>query len=471
MRIVSALLILFTYALHAEELTFSDVYASKAMGIDSLSAEDLEILNAKAREYANYRRFPKTITSQQFASDCAADPSINVLCELVTNKNQPVVTPPASAEIRAKFNAALSSLDEQKARTKNCAGALKTFDTVLNDQSLYTYHTRALYWSWVCAQAANNRELARGFKEKLWAGFPLTHHTLRVLEEDKDERLDILLRTEKDWIVRFRSETSPEINAWIEAIEALQRLGEDGAAAVAASQINSRLKDIEPEVRLYFATLMSQVAESIPSVLPVSRVLVPLFIEHKKYIAPSTLRLLFPVNYSFEKTTQEKAGIVELVNEFRGNLDPALIIGLIHQESALNPRASSSANAFGLTQMLLETATDQYKRLKNDPQAKVDKNMLFQPRLSVQLGIMDFRWRLAQFNNDLVLTLASYNAGVAGVKKWMKEVKPVKNKDLLADVLFLNRGVEFHVSQYVTMILSRVDWYQKLYPDLNSGRR
>lgn len=457
--------------LYAEELTFSEVYASKAMGIDSLTAEDLEVLNAKAREYANYRKFPKTVTSQQFASDCAADPSINVLCELVTNKNQPAPSTPVPSEFLAKLNSALVSLDEPKDRTKNCVEALKTFDSVIKDQSLYTYHTRALYWSWVCAQAANNRELAKTFKEKLWTGFPLSHQTLRVLDEDKDPRLDILLRTEKDWIVRFRSERFPEINSWIEAIEALQKLGEDGAAAVAASQINSRLKEVEPEVRLYFAILMSQVAESIPSVLPVSRVLVPLFIEHKKYISPSTLRLLFPVNYSFEKTTQEKAGIVELVNEFRGNLDPALIIGLIHQESAFNPRAASSSNAFGLTQMLLETATDQYKKLKNNPNAKVDKNMLFDPRLSVQLGIMDFRWRLAQFNNDTVLTLASYNAGVAGVQKWVKQVKPVKNKDLLADVLFLNRGVDLHVSQYVTMILSRVDWYQKLYPELSSGRR
>ena len=33
-----------------------------------------------------------------------------------------------------------------------------------------------------------------------------------------------------------------------------------------------------------------------------------------------------------------------------------------------------------------------------------------------QLGILDFRWRLAQFKNDLILTLASYNAGVAGVQ-------------------------------------------------------
>lgn len=440
------------------------------MGIDSLPKDELEIVFEKARQYAHYRKYPKSTTGQQFTSDCALDPKMNVLCDLVINKPTPAPSTPSPADIRARLNAALLSLDSAQDRRMNCVEALKTFDTVTKDPALYTFHSRALYWSWICAKTSQDNELARSFKERLWSNFPLNHQTLRVLTEDKDMRVDLILRTEKDWIVRFRSERSPEINEWIEAIEALQKLGEDGAAAVAALYINTRLREVEPEVRLYFAVLMSQVAESVPSVLPVSRVLVPLFVEHKQYIAPSTLKLLFPTNYSFEKATQEKAGIVELINEFRGDLDPALLLGLIHQESAFNPRASSSANAFGLTQMLIETASDQYRKLQKNPAAKVDRNMLFQPRLSVQLGIMDFRWRLAQFKNDIVLTLASYNVGVAGVQKWIKESKKIQNKELLADVLFLNRPSEYHVAQYVTMILSRADWYQKLYPELSSRR-
>jgi soluble lytic murein transglycosylase len=196
--------------------------------------------------------------------------------------------------------------------------------------------------------------------------------------------------------------------------------------------------------------------------------LVPLFVEYPQYIAPATLRLLFPINYSFEKVAQEKSGIIELVNDFRGNLDAALLIGLIHQESALNPRAASGAGALGLMQLLIPTATDQYRRLTRTPTATVDRNMLFQPRLNVQLGILDFRWRLTQFKNDLILTLASYNAGVAGVQKWIRETKKLQTPELLADVLFLNRPQEFHVSQYVAMILSRAEWYRRLYPQLKA---
>jgi soluble lytic murein transglycosylase-like protein len=469
MRLAAVLLILFSLKTAiAQELTFSQAYVSKIMGIDRLSGEELEALIAKARGYASYRRNPQSASANEFIDACTADPKSSVLCELLFNSSKPLPGPGTPTEIRSKLNAALLSLDNPKERSKNCAQALKVFESIINDPALYTYHTRALYWSWVCANVTKDSDLAHSIKERLWSSFPLSHHTYRVLSADKDTRIDSVLMREKDWPVSFRSQRALEMNGWIEAIEALQKINEDGAAAVAGLHINQRLRELEPEVRLYFAVLMSQVAESIPSVLPVSRVLVPLFVEYPQYIAPATLRLLFPINYSFEKVAQEKSGIVELVNEFRGNLDPALLIGLIHQESALNPRAASGANAFGLTQMLIPTATDQYRRLTKDPAAKVDRDMLFQPRLSVQLGILDFRWRMAQFKNNLILTLASYNAGVAGVQKWMRETKKLQTPELLADVLFLNRPQEFHVSQYVTMILSRAEWYQRLYPQLKS---
>jgi soluble lytic murein transglycosylase-like protein len=469
MRLAAVFLILFSFKTAiAQELTFSQVYASKIMGIDRLSGEELEALLAKARGYASYRRNSQSVAAKEFVDACTADPKTSVLCELLFNSSKPLPGPGAPAEVRSKLNAALLSLDNPKERSKNCAQALKVFESVINEPALYTYHTRALYWSWVCANATKESELARSIKERLWSRFPLSHHTYRVLSADKDTRIDSVLMREKDWPVSLRSQNILELNGWIEAIEALQKINEDGAAAVAGLYINQRLRELEPEVRLYFAVLMSQVSESIPSVLPVSRVLVPLFVEYPQYIAPATLRLLFPINYSFEKVAQEKSGIIELVNDFRGNLDAALLIGLIHQESALNPRAASGAGALGLMQLLIPTATDQYRRLTRTPTATVDRNMLFQPRLNVQLGILDFRWRLTQFKNDLILTLASYNAGVAGVQKWIRETKKLQTPELLADVLFLNRPQEFHVSQYVAMILSRAEWYRRLYPQLKA---
>ncbi len=442
-----------------QNLTFSEVYKNKTMGIDSLPLDEVDSLFEKAKTFAYYRKFPKTSKAADIWQACHDDRSINVLCEIILNPRENGTATPTPQAVRTRLNAALISLDNVKGRAKSCIEAGKVFEAIIQDPALYTLRSRALYWSWVCAKATKQDNEARVIKEKLWDEFPLGHHTLQVLTQDQDDRLDKLLGAEQDWQVALRSEKAPEMNAWIAAIEALQKLGEDGAAAVAGLYINAQIRDLEAPVRLYLAALMAQVAESVPSVLPVSRVLVPLFIDHHEYMTPSTLRLLFPLNYKFEN---EAAGILDLVNEYRGELNASLMLGLIHQESAFNPRAASSAGAYGLTQMLLPTAADQYRKLINDPKATVERDMLFKPRLSVQLGLMDFRWRLGQLKNDVILTLASYNAGVAGVKKWSTEVKKIQNRDILTDVLFLNRGVEFHVSQYVAMILARAAWYEKL---------
>ncbi|MCV4777381.1 transglycosylase SLT domain-containing protein, partial [Escherichia coli] len=44
------------------------------------------------------------------------------------------------------------------------------------------------------------------------------------------------------------------------------------------------------------------------------------------------------------------------------NLDPYTVAGLIRQESVFNPRARSSANAFGLMQLLVPTARTMAKK-------------------------------------------------------------------------------------------------------------
>lgn len=461
------LILAWSLSLSAQALTFKQAYETKVMGIDGLSSEDLEVALKKAMEYANYRKYPKSDTSKELWQVCLDYPSTNILCEVITKgKVEPeaAVTPLA---VRTKLNAALLSLDNMLERPKTCPEAVKVFQAVAQDSTLYTYHSRALYWSWICANVLRNTSEAQTIKERLWAQFPLSHHTLRVLAQDRDGRIDTILRSDRDFKVLLRSEKLPELNPWIEAIEALQRQGEDGAAAVVALHINQRIRDLEPEVRLYLAVLMSQVSESIPSVLPMPRILLPLFLDKPEYMTPSTLKLLFPLNYRYDKVSQERASLLEMVNQYRGNIDTSIFLGLIHLESALNPRAASKAGAFGLTQMLLATATDQYRKLKKDPNAKVDQEMLFKPRLSIELGAMDYRWRSSEFDNDLVLTLASYNAGVAGVKKWVGEVKKINSQQLLMDVLFLNRPAEYHVSQYVGMILARSDWYEKLYPQLH----
>ena len=87
-------------------------------------------------------------------------------------------------------------------------------------------------------------------------------------------------------------------------------------------------------------------------------------------------------------------------------IDPALLKGLVSQESGFNPSARSGAGAVGLTQLMPGTAS-----------ALGVTNPL-DPAQSLQGGAKYLREQLDRFGGDETLALAAYNAGPGAVQKY-----------------------------------------------------
>jgi soluble lytic murein transglycosylase-like protein len=88
------------------------------------------------------------------------------------------------------------------------------------------------------------------------------------------------------------------------------------------------------------------------------------------------------------------------------NIPAELVRAVIWAESAGDAGAISTAGAIGLMQLMPRTAGEMYVE---DP---VD------PAQNIMGGTRYLRWLANQFNGDMVLTLAAYNAGPDAVRKY-----------------------------------------------------
>lgn len=96
--------------------------------------------------------------------------------------------------------------------------------------------------------------------------------------------------------------------------------------------------------------------------------------------------------------------------------DPALVLGLIRQETEFDPYAISSAGAKGLMQMMPASAklAARDASLPYKPDA-----LLADTAYNIELGMTEYHTHMDRFGGSWVLAIASYNAGPNNVKKWL----------------------------------------------------
>lgn len=116
-------------------------------------------------------------------------------------------------------------------------------------------------------------------------------------------------------------------------------------------------------------------------------------------------------------------GYRQLIEEYskKYNVDPNLIYAIILAESTFKSDSVSRANAIGLMQIIPLTGkfVASIAGLKD-----FTPEMLFDPEINLGLGIKYLSLLQEQYNSNLVLMLAHYNAGPLNLNNWLKNFNP-----------------------------------------------
>jgi soluble lytic murein transglycosylase len=155
------------------------------------------------------------------------------------------------------------------------------------------------------------------------------------------------------------------------------------------------------------------------------------------------LALRFPLHFSTQ--------IHE--NAYQQNLDPAIVFGLIRQESTFNKDAESAVGARGLMQIMPKTGMQIARELNDKWQSD---QSLFNPDVNVKYGTFYYKKLLKQFHGHFALAAAAYNAGPARVGKWLPTVESMP-ADIWVETIPYGE-----TRKYVTSVLSYAIIYQQL---------
>jgi len=153
--------------------------------------------------------------------------------------------------------------------------------------------------------------------------------------------------------------------------------------------------------------------------------------------APDTVRkAIYPLRY--EETIREASR--------ENGLEPTFVAAVIYAESRFEPDAESHQEAYGLMQMLPETARFVGRRSGIEGDFR-------DPRTNIRLGTWYLGYLGERYEGDERLMLAAYNSGEGTVDGWVSEV----GFDIAKDIPFKE------TREYVERVLEARERYEELY--------
>jgi len=150
----------------------------------------------------------------------------------------------------------------------------------------------------------------------------------------------------------------------------------------------------------------------------------------------AVMRTMYPLRYE---------AVIRQASE-ENDLDPTFVAGVIYTESRFRPDAESHSGAYGLMQLLPESA----RFIQRKSGIKGDYR---DPEVNIRLGTWFLGYLGDRYNSHERHILAAYNSGEGSVDAWTSE----KDFDIAKDIPYRE------TRQYVDKALQAQKTYQELY--------
>lgn len=136
------------------------------------------------------------------------------------------------------------------------------------------------------------------------------------------------------------------------------------------------------------------------------------------------------------------------------DIDPLLTFAIIKAESNFNRNIKSKSGAIGLMQLMESTAIEQAEEVN---EKIVVTESLYNPQVNIKIGTKYYSKLIKKYNNNMLLALAAYNAGIGNVDNWIGQGIIKEDGSDIENIPFKE------TNNYVRKIIRDYKIYQNLY--------
>ncbi len=289
---------------------------------------------------------------------------------------------------------------------------------------------RVLFWLAVSKSKNGDSKGAAKVFSRLLSFHPFSFHSVMAAKREHSNPLPGL--TEKS-VVPVVSKKSKPFNLIVNQVEILTRNDFLQTAALLVDYGLMQFSKVEPEAKLYLASLGDAKARSIYAS--------NLAYYKEGFRSKDVLELAYPKPFE------------AVFNKVKRNAPVNFLYSIARKESMFYPLAISYANAQGLLQLNPDTVE----------RMGFNKPNLLDPYTNLDIGAEHMTDLLKSLDGKLYWAAAAYNAGINPVRSWMRRYK---HEDIL---ITLDLIPYRETREYVGSVMTNYYWYSRLYGNVSEA--